>query len=375
MDTKFASPERVSLETLKEQSRWFNNIPYLDAILGCLPDVVFIVNEQRQIIYVNSSLNSPFQKWNVNEALGKRAGEVFNCKHAFVEVGGCGTSEFCRNCGAVNAVLNSLKGKNDEQECRISVINSHEALDLKVFTTPIEVNNKSFSVFAVSDISDEKRRRALEKIFFHDIMNTAGSLKGISELIPDATENELSEFTETLLELSEKIIEDIQTQKELSAAEQSELLVKPETVSSYDILHYLIKSLKNHVVAKGKEIQISNDAEDFPFTTDPKLLRRIMVNLVKNALEASGENGKVIINAVKKGGPEFTVWNLGYIPKPIQNQIFQRSFSTKGEGRGLGTYSIKLLTEKYLNGNVSFVSKVESGTEFCISLPNILILG
>ena len=32
------------------------------------------------------------------------------------------------------------------------------------------------------------------------------------------------------------------------------------------------------------------------------------------------------------------------------------SFSTKGAGRGLGTYGMKLLTERYLNGSVSFVS-------------------
>jgi sensor histidine kinase regulating citrate/malate metabolism len=50
-------------------------------------------------------------------------------------------------------------------------------------------------------------------------------------------------------------------------------------------------------------------------------------------------------------------------------QIFQRSFSTKGAGRGLGTYSIKLLGERYLHGTVSFASSAEQGTIFQISLP------
>jgi sensor histidine kinase regulating citrate/malate metabolism len=49
--------------------------------------------------------------------------------------------------------------------------------------------------------------------------------------------------------------------------------------------------------------------------------------------------------------------------------IFQRSFSTKGFGRGLGTYSIRLLTERYLKGSVSFTSSALSGTIFRVRYP------
>ena len=38
------------------------------------------------------------------------------------------------------------------------------------------------------------------------------------------------------------------------------------------------------------------------------------------------------------------------MPDEVKAQIFERSFSTKGRGRGIGTYSIKLLTERYLEG-------------------------
>jgi len=49
--------------------------------------------------------------------------------------------------------------------------------------------------------------------------------------------------------------------------------------------------------------------------------------------------------------------------------LFQRSFSSKGSGRGLGTYSMKLFGEKYLDGEVSFESDRIKGTTFTISLP------
>jgi sensor histidine kinase regulating citrate/malate metabolism len=63
------------------------------------------------------------------------------------------------------------------------------------------------------------------------------------------------------------------------------------------------------------------------------------------------------------------VKNSLLIPHDVQLQIFQKSFSTKGKGRGLGTFSIKLLTERYLGGTVHFVSSEETGTVFTIEFP------
>ncbi len=54
----------------------------------------------------------------------------------------------------------------------------------------------------------------------------------------------------------------------------------------------------------------------------------------------------------------------------VRLQIFQRSFSTKGGGRGIGTYSMKLLTEKYLHGEIHFTSTNPKGTTFYIEIQN-----
>ena len=58
------------------------------------------------------------------------------------------------------------------------------------------------------------------------------------------------------------------------------------------------------------------------------------------------------------------------MPEAVRHQLFQRSFSTReGRGRGIGSYSVKLLTEKYLRGDVSFVSREPEGTTFFVALP------
>ncbi|MGA2077009.1 MAG: hypothetical protein ABSH52_26260 [Terriglobia bacterium] len=51
-------------------------------------------------------------------------------------------------------------------------------------------------------------------------------------------------------------------------------------------------------------------------------------------------------------------------------QAFRRSFSTKSPvGRGIGTYSTKLITERYLGDSLSFTSSEEAGTTFAVTLP------
>ena len=65
---------------------------------------------------------------------------------------------------------------------------------------------------------------------------------------------------------------------------------------------------------------------------------------------------------------KFWVKNDKVIPIYVQAQLFQRSFSTKDSSRGIGTYSVKLLTENYLKGKVSFVSNETDKTVFSVEL-------
>jgi len=68
--------------------------------------------------------------------------------------------------------------------------------------------------------------------------------------------------------------------------------------------------------------------------------------------------------------PVFTVHNDGAMDEAARLQIFQRAFTTRaGHGRGLGTYRVELLAERYLGGAVSFTSAPDAGTTFTVRLP------
>lgn len=88
-------------------------------------------------------------------------------------------------------------------------------------------------------------------------------------------------------------------------------------------------------------------------------------------MEASKPGDDIKLSADLSANEIFIhVWNGTVMPQNVQVQMFQRSFSTKAaSGRGIGTYSVKLLVEQYLKGKVTFISNEEEKTTFTITLP------
>lgn len=138
-------------------------------------------------------------------------------------------------------------------------------------------------------------------------------------------------------------------------------------VERITILKDVSELYQNHETNDRNEIRIDSQSDSVIITTDVTILRRIIGNMVKNALEASLPGSPVRLSCHYADGKiRFSVNNENYMEKDIQLQLFQRSFSTKGFDRGTGTYSMKLLGEKYLKGKVGFDTSRESGTTFYI---------
>ncbi len=370
LPTEFAPAERASREEILAQARKLPQIPLLHSFISSVFDIVLVLNKERQIVLANDKFLKFVGARDSGACLGQRFGEALNCIHANESLGGCGTSEFCRACGGIGAILSSQLGNVSAQEWHLSMKDVVEPLELRVYASPLRENDYQFTIFAVSDVSHEKRRRALERIFFHDVLNTAGGLRGFVELLKHSDSTEAEDLKAPLLELATQLVEEIKAQRDLVAAENNELSITFMPTKSMSFMQEMRETYKNHDVGRSRNIELDTDSVDTEFLTDQTLLRRVVGNMVKNGLEASGE-GETVRLACKssKTGIEFLVQNPRYMPRHIQLQVFQRSFSTKGPNRGLGTYSMKLLGEQYLRGKVTFATSEEFGTTFKIWLP------
>ena len=372
--TEFAPAEFASVEEIQRQRLLFQDMPLMTQMVDAVPDILLVLNRERQMVYANQSLYHTLgiRNEDTQRVFGCRPGEILKCAHAFESEGGCGTTTFCSTCGAIKAILSSQENRADVQECRIIQDQTGDALDLRVWARPLVLGDEGFTLFTVVDTSHEKRREALERIFFHDILNTAGGLKGSAELIRGANSEEKDEFQDIILRLSDDLIEEIQAQRQLAAAEKEELAAHPTAFGTGEILEEITELYMGHEVTRGRHIRIDDEVHKGTLISDRALLRRVIGNMTKNALEASKPGEIVTLGCeADEQGAAFWVHNPGFIPPKIQLQIFQRSFSTKGSGRGLGTYSIKLLSERYLKGHASFGTSPEQGTVFRVVCPNL----
>jgi signal transduction histidine kinase len=362
--------DRLPANVVETQQHIFSTNNLFAEIIEAMPFCVVVLNEYRQIVYANKALQDFIKNNNVELPFGKRMGEVFNCKNAFLSPGGCGTSEFCDTCGALKVILSSLNGDEDVQECRIIQKDTNEALDLRVWAKQLKTDNQVFSIFSFADISHEKRRQVLERIFFHDVLNTASGLSSYINLLKDSTKEEIEEMMPIASYLITNLVEEIKSQRDLTKAENQELIVNLQTCDSMKIINDLNNLYNKRIISEEKHLEIDSKCESITFTSDPLLISRVLSNMIKNALESTKRQGTIKVGCKLFGDKiQFSVNNPGYISLIVQNQIFQRSFSTKGTGRGLGTYSMKLLTERYLKGSIYFSTSEKDGTTFIAEYP------
>lgn len=367
---------KATVEQLMLSREMFCNDSFYPSFIDELSDIVIIINEERQILYANKVLLNFLSINDSHDLIGIRYGEAVNCVNAKLDDAGCGTSKNCSFCGIINSILESQeyhrKITKDATIVR-QVDGKQEALDFQVSSTPLQLPGISCWMLHFIDHSDINRKSSLDSIFFHDILNTSGLINGLSDLILklDDGKQANSKYLRILSDLGKRLIDEINAQKIMSYAENGKLVTDPITISTFDFLQETISYLSFHFDVGNQQLQLEGVLQECKIKTDANLLRRVVINMIKNAIEASAKNENIIIGCKQKES-NITIYvkNKSFIPIDIQKDIFKRFFSTKAKkGRGLGTYSIKLLTEQYLGGKAYFTSTEQDGTIFYIDLP------
>ncbi len=342
----------------------------LTAMLNLFPVPVAIVNDQRQVLFVNDAMREEFKLPPQPSVVGKRPGELFKCSHVQDSNFKCGTSEWCCYCGISNAVKTSIQtGKMAEEECVVSGIGFNSRC-MRVMAQPYSYQNNAFTMLVFQDVSEAYRRSLLERVFFHDIRNMVMMLMSSAILKQRKPEALKYDFTDYVLRIAEHMKDEISAQQEMIAAESNRLETIPAPIHSLELIHEIIYFFEKAFFEQHKTIIAAEDSVDVVFVSDVRLVRRTIINMVKNALEATDGDAVITLRSgIEDEYVRLSVHNPGLIAPEVQMQLFQQAFSTKGTGRGMGTYSMKLLTEKYLSGHVGFISTPTFGTEFFAAYP------
>ncbi len=121
-----------------------------------------------------------------------------------------------------------------------------------------------------------------------------------------------------------------------------------------------------------RKIQASCSVEENAKTiiSDPTLIKRIIGNLVNNAVQAMPDRGNLEIKACRESDEVvITVQDTGLgVSDEHKDKLFTPLFTTKAKGQGFGLAVVKRMTEA-LGGTVTFESEKGKGTKFIIRLP------
>jgi PAS domain S-box-containing protein len=119
-------------------------------------------------------------------------------------------------------------------------------------------------------------------------------------------------------------------------------------------------NLENHVNQSSQQVKV-----------DPQLLKRVLINLLTNAVQAMPNGGTLTLSLSFNGQKQasLAVEDTGVgIPEKIKPQIFTPLFTTKPRGQGFGLAVCKRVIEAH-GGTITFESQEGKGAKFTIQFP------
>lgn len=368
--TRFLPAGRSAADQLRAQSARLASSPAVSAIFQAAGGAVAILNDHRQVVALNQAALDLLGE-GAADALGLRPGEALACTRAVEGPDGCGTGAGCASCGAALAtIVAEHRDRPEERDCTITVRREERRvdLDLRVRAAPFQLEGERFTLLGITDVSAERRRQILERAFAGDVLQQIAALRGAAAALADPAPpaEALSRVRKLVLQLDRALM----IQRALAAGMGGSLEPQPRTVAIADELAQLSQAVERNPAARSRRLEIVAPPASEMMAVDSTMLQHVLVAMTVNALEATRTGGVVRVG-VDLGAAlvSFRIWNAGHIPAALVHRIFQRYFTTRGPGRGNGTWSMKVVGEEMLRGEVGFRTSAASGTTFWITVP------
>jgi hypothetical protein len=356
----------------KNLKEWTDDSVF-SVFLSSIGGAVLVLNANNQIVAFNHGFFQISDRA-PTDVFGLCAGEALRCVHSRESLGGCGAAKACRTCGLTSALAHvSQSGETAAtkeyylQYTRGELLLNHEfSLDVRsMMYADIALN-----ILTLQSISERKRNQVFEKRVFHKLKNHVSTCAAAAEIL--GMDSPIVGKEGDLLKTIGK-----ESGKALRAIERFRLIKSVECGTYFAALtRFGVRELWNDVAQHcGKDLRTfrfsDDDIEDEQITTDRAALFLVLESALENALEFSPQNSVVSLSS-ERNGLEFvlSIHNEGVIHEHVFERVFEKFYSTKkGEGHGVGTHTMRLLTERVLKGRVGFESSQEKGTTFSVRIP------
>lgn len=211
--------------------------------------------------------------------------------------------------------------------------------------------------------------REIARILAHEIKNPLTPIQLTVQQMKDQYPGDDPEYRRLLEECSEIVADEIESLRTL-VREFSEFARMPKLNPAQADLNDLVQEVGKLYQERRLTLKLDSRLPEFAF--DAEKLRRVLINLIENGLDAMREHpeGHLTVTTARQGDlAVLRVSDQGSgIPEALREKIFEPYFSTKKSGVGLGLAIVKRIVEEH-GGRISLQSEVGRGTTFELTLP------
>jgi signal transduction histidine kinase len=194
----------------------------------------------------------------------------------------------------------------------------------------------------------------------------ASMLKSEPEFIP--------ELTDKLMLATKSVINMFDSLFDLARIESNQIIVNKSMIHVPELMHEL--DLQYRLTAEAKKLEFRLRSKQLDINTDHQLLKRILGNLIMNAIKFTDQGGVLLACRKTQDGVRFEVWDTGVgIPSDQQEAVFREFYkasSNEGtsDGFGLGLSIVARFCESLQLG-FYMRSRVNHGSVFCVEIPTL----
>ena len=259
------------------------------------------------------------------------------------------------------------EGSHEE---RASYYNESGKITISLTASKAKIGKNEVKVIAFNDISSEIAENEQEswskliRVLTHEIMNTVTPIASLSETLLkfDNVEEEVRSGLDTISQSSRSLIKFVESYRNLTR-------IAPPVKKAFfmrDLAERVINLSREQAVISGATCTYVEKSEDVLLYADEGQITQILINLVKNAIQADARNiiitaeinlsEHIIINVTNDGRP---------ISKESQEEIFVPFYTTKQEGTGIGL-SLSRQIMRLHNGTLNLTRSDRNGTVFTL---------
>jgi nitrogen fixation/metabolism regulation signal transduction histidine kinase len=354
----------------------------LNTMLNRIKEI--LVNARKEVIENEKFLSLIIESVSTGIIIMDDFGHVQTVNQSALQVLGLPVFTHINQLSGVNEkfpdLFRNLKAGDHQQ---ITVSNEREEMQVSLRLSEIRLKNGKMKVITLNNIGNELETKEMEswirliRVMTHEIMNSIAPITSLSETLlllyktPETSgaENLRSntiEAFETIHSTARGLLSFVDSYRKFTG------IPKPvvDPIGLKPLLEKVIHLERKAIKEKNIKLQVESIDDNVEVLADEKLITQVLVNLLKNAIEAidPAESGQIIIRKHKQttGQVGIDICNTGKpIPQDVLPNIFIPFFTTKETGTGIGL-SISRYIMRLHGGKLTHSTSTEGWTVFTI---------